>query len=142
LTRTFGQDDRVADPRDMTETYEETVVVTWDPSDPQTPLDPADLARAMGMHAVVLTAWNPGELRPSLTENQAANRALATRLDAEGCPVWPADGRNPDGSFHEPGFCVWGLPIDRALDIARSFDQYAIYVYRADGVREVAWTAP
>lgn len=130
----------MADPREMTEVYDETVVVTWDPLEPAVALDPADVARSRGMHAAVLTAWNPGERRRTDEENDAANERMRPVLEATGCLVWPADGRNPDGTFHEPGFCVWGIPVTRALDIARAFDQYAIYLYRTDGVREIVWT--
>jgi len=130
----------VSDPRDMANVYDETIVVTWDPDDPQAVQNPAEVARARGMHAAVLTAWNPGELRRTDAENDAANARMRPLLEATGCVVWLADGRNPDGTFHEPGFCVWGIPVERALEIARQFDQYAIYLYRTDGVREIVWT--
>lgn len=130
----------MADPRAMTEVYDETVVVVWDPEHPTVARDPADVARERGMHGAVLTAWNPGEVRRTDADNEAANARMRPLLEETGCPVWDADGRNPDGTFHEPGFCVWGISLERALEVARLFDQYAIYLYRSDGVRQIVWT--
>jgi hypothetical protein len=135
------QDQRVADPREMTDVYEDTIVVVWDPASPAVARDPSIVARELGMHGAVLTAWNPGEARLSHAENEAANQRMLPILEATGCPVWLADGRSTDGSFHEPGFCVWGIGIEHALDIARLFNQYAIYLFRPDGVRQIVWTA-
>lgn len=125
----------------MTDVYRETMVTVWDPMRPGEALDPATIAVARGEQAVVLTAWNPGDARWSLQLNEQANERLRTVLTDTGLDVWRADGSNPDGSFHEPGFCVWGMTDAQGLEIARRFEQWAIYVYRPSGMRDIGWTS-
>jgi hypothetical protein len=131
----------VSDPRAMTGVYQATVVTVWDPAQPDDDLDPALVAQERGEQGVVLTAWNPGDTRWSQEVNESANEGLLAALTATGLCVWSADGRALDGSFHEPGFCVWAMTDRQGLDIARAFGQFAIYVYRPSGIREIGWTA-
>lgn len=130
----------MTDPREMVDVYDSTVVRVWDPERPDVAQDPAVVAQDRGEQAVVLTAWNPGHERPARAVNDAANERLLKALQERGHPVWLADGSSPDGSFHEPGFCVWDFGIDEALQVARDFRQYAVYLYRPDGSRETVWT--
>lgn len=131
----------MSDPKAMTAVYQATVVSTWDPARPSVACDPAAVARQRGEQGVVLTAWNPGEQRWTREQNDQANERLHEVLRATGLPVWAADGRDPEGTFHEPGFCVWGLDTAQGLAIARRFDQFAIYLYSATGARLIGWTA-
>jgi len=130
----------VSDSRAMTDVYQATVVTAWDPVHGGDGLDPAVVAQQRGEQAIILTAWNPGDTRWSQAQNEQANDRMRDVLVASGLPVWRADGQNPEGTFCEPGFCVWGLSVDRGLAIARQFDQFAIYVYRSTGARDIAWT--
>jgi hypothetical protein len=131
----------MSDPRAMTEVYQATVVQVWDPAVPDVALDPASVAQQRGEQAVVLTAWNPGDARWSREDNERANEQLGRVLASTGFAVWAADGRDQEGKFHEPGFCVWGMTDTQGLDIARQFGQFAIYVYRPSGARDIGWTA-
>lgn len=130
----------MSDSRAMTDVYQATVVTVWDPAHGGDGLDPATVAQQRGEQAVVLTAWNPGDARWTQTQNDQANDRMREVLMATGLPVWPADGKDPEDTFCEPGFCVWGMNVDRGLAIARQFDQFAIYVYRSTGARDIAWT--
>ena len=94
------------------------------------------IARTRGQAACVITAWNPGRLRPGHVVNERANVRLSQRLSALALEIWPADGRSPDLSFHEPGFCIWNPDQRQVLALGREFGQLAIYTVRADGVRE------
>jgi hypothetical protein len=130
----------LTDPREMLDVYDSTQVWVWDPDRPDDPQDPAAIAQLRQEQAVVLTAWNPGHERPTRAVNDAANERLHEVLRAMDHPVWVADGASLDGTFHEPGFCVWGGAIEVLLQIARDFGQYAVYLYRPDGSRETVWT--
>jgi len=120
--------------------YQQTLVVTrgphgWRPV--------ADWCRLRGRAALVLTAWNPGFMRPDVITNVRANEAMATELSklAAAGEVWPADGRaigqGELGRFHEPGFCVWGVSPEAVVAIAERFGQFAIFAYDALGVRSL-----
>jgi hypothetical protein len=130
----------VNDPRAMTDVYQAAVVRTWDPDRAGVDLDPALVAQERGEQAVVLTAWNPGDARWSKAQNDRANDRMRTELMATGLPVWAADGSNPEGTFREPGFCVWGMSVAGGIALARRFDQFAVYVYLPSGAREIVWT--
>lgn len=125
--------------RAMTDVYLAAVVTVWDPERTDVDLDPGLVAQQRGEQAVVLTAWNPGDARWSQAQNKRANTDMRQVLMATGLVVWDADGKNPDGSYHEPGFCVWGMGEGLGLAVARQFDQFAIYVYRPTGTRQIAW---
>jgi hypothetical protein len=113
--------------------YDTTIVSVLHPQVGWT--DPALVAIETRRSAVVMTAWNPGFVRPSLAENREANARLRTVLDATGHEVWRADGRAPDGTELEEGWIVWELPVSVGLAVAASFGQFAIYAYDESGLR-------
>jgi hypothetical protein len=84
-----------------------------------------DSRRAGG--AVVVTAYNPrSEILPD-AENRARHAALTAMLDAGGYDYAPGEGRDPTGRWQpEPGFFVFDIPLDAALELARRFEQNAI----------------
>jgi hypothetical protein len=75
----------------------------------------------------VLTAWNPGELRPELEANRDRNRRLLDRLRTQGVEVHPAIGASPDGDHHEESYAITGLDRTTAIDLGREFEQAAIF---------------
>ena len=95
------------------------------------------LIKRKGMSGVVITAWNPGKSRPSRADNEAANKRLLMELKAAGFEVWEADGFSEDNEHREPGFIAWEMSPELACDIARGFQQFAIFHYLADGTRTV-----
>jgi hypothetical protein len=113
--------------------YDTTIVSTLHPDHGWT--DPALVSIERRQSAVVMTAWNPGVIRPSLSENRHANDRLRAELEQTGYEVWRADGRAPDGSFMEEGWIVWEMPMDLGLSIAARFGQFAIFTYDEAGQR-------
>jgi hypothetical protein len=122
------------DREQLFEEYDTTIVSTLHPEHGWT--DPALVAIDRRCSAVVMTAWNPGFVRPSQAENQAANEELLSVLRTTGHEVWRADGRAPDGSELEEGWIVWGMPVHEGLALASRFGQFAIYVYDDAGMRQ------
>lgn len=129
----------MSDPQEFTDLYESTLLTTWDPAEPDLPLDMADVVRVRGTACVIMTAWNPGHERPTRAVNEAANARMLSELIAMGLEVWRCDGANPDGTFDEPGFCVWSQPVEEVLDVARSFGQYAVFTFDGSGQRSLLW---
>jgi len=126
-------------PQEFADVYDSTVLVTWDPRDLDTPRDVAESARTRRESCVVLTAWNPGHERPTQAENIAANQRLHAQLIELGLDVWPCDGASPDGTFAEPGFCVWSMTEAQARSIGRAFGQYAVFTFNEEGERCLLW---
>ena len=118
---------------DLRVLYDLAEVVVQDPQGDWAALE--DTARRRGRSACVITAWNPGRARPGQVVNDEANARLHRRLRGLHLETWPADGRSPDGSFHEPGFCVWDADHAVMLALGREFDQLAIYAVDSVGVR-------
>lgn len=84
----------------------------------------------------VVTAWNPGDVRPSLEENHAANRRLHALLVSRGCEPVRAVGREPDGTHCEDSWAVAGLSDEEACEIGAAFGQDAVFRIDA-GVQSV-----
>lgn len=83
---------------------------------------------------VVVTAWNPASIAPrGVEDNHAANARLRDDLEARGAAVRPIVGRSADGTWQEPSFAVWNLPVDEASRLAAAHGQHAIFV--VDGGR-------
>ncbi len=122
---------------ELARVYDQARVLTDDPVLGR--VDPALSARRLGLRGITITAWNPGLARPTAAENQAANVRLHADLLATGHECWPADGFNVAGTFSEPGWIAWGLPLADALSLGRSHGQYAVYVFEPDGSRRTAW---
>lgn len=99
--------------------------------------DAPTVVRERAQGGVVITGWNPGQLRPTEAENNRANQRLLSVLVDSGYEIWHADGFSPDRSFREPGFIAWGMDPELGCHIARDFGQFAIFYYDAHGNREV-----
>lgn len=87
----------------------------------------------------VLTAWNPGSLRPGDAANRAANRRLAAALREDGREAYPAMAAGHDGAHAEPSFAVPAIGPEQALAYARRFHQAAVFFW--DGrTGRLLWT--
>lgn len=76
----------------------------------------------------ILTAHNPQGIAASTAANTAAHARLAAHLAAlDLAHVWPATGADAAGVWAEDGFMVAGLTRLEAVEIARLFDQRAIF---------------
>ncbi len=93
-----------------------------------------------GTHTLhIVTACNPYSAPLPAHRNAERNGMLAAALAAQGMATIPALSRAPAGGWQEPGFAV--LDGDRAavLDLARRFEQHAIYELTATGL-VLRWT--
>lgn len=100
-------------------------------------LVPADEARLLlGSVWHVITAWNPGEARPSRTENDAANELLRQVLTARCLQAVRAIGADPDSDHLEESWAVTGLDDHQARAIGAEFGQVAVFRI-ADGTQTV-----
>lgn len=98
------------------------------------PIAESSLLRLGTVH--VITAWNPGAARPTISENEAANRELHRVLVGRGYSPVHAVGREPDGTHCEDSWAVVGMSDDEAREIGARFGQDAIFRF-ADGVQMV-----
>ncbi len=83
----------------------------------------------------VVTAWNPRSVVLSDDENARRDVLLRGLLRASGIRFVDAIGRSEDRAWREPGVALVQTTEEAALRIARRFDQHAIYVIDADGIR-------
>ena len=73
----------------------------------------------------ILTAWNPNNQPLSLEENTARNEALFEKLLEYGHPFDEALGYLDDHS--EESYCIYGIGFEEAIELAKAFEQYAIF---------------
>jgi hypothetical protein len=75
----------------------------------------------------IITAWNPGDDRPTLGENEAANERLRETLISGGLVPTKAVGADPDSNHTEESWAVVGLDDQEARAIGASFGQVAVF---------------
>jgi hypothetical protein len=110
--------------RDLPSLYLKTVVLIEEDG----LLVPASTARCITHGAAhVLTAWNPGDERPSREENDAANEKLRIELLSRGLDPCRAVGADPDSEHAEESWAVCGLSDDEARVIGAAFGQVAVF---------------
>ena len=77
--------------------------------------------------AAFITAANPHGERRSAAENQPGVVALNDLLAGSGYPLYPGEGRDPEGRWTpEPSVLVIGIYRDNAEALGRLFGQNAI----------------
>jgi hypothetical protein len=110
--------------RDLPQLYLKTVVSIEEDG----LLVPASNARCVAQGVVhVLTAWNPGDERPSREENDDANERLLIELVSRGLNPCRAVGADPDSEHAEESWAVHGLSDDEARAIGAAFRQVAVF---------------
>lgn len=85
----------------------------------------APMTEGSVMH--VITAWNPGDVRPSRAENDATNERLRAELVERGLNPVRAVGSDPDSDHFEESWAVVGLSDDEARAIGAAFGQVAVF---------------
>jgi hypothetical protein len=80
----------------------------------------------------VITAWNPGDERPSREENDRANRALRAELEARGLAPLPALGSDPNSPHAEESWAVMGLDDGAARELGAKYRQVAVFRITAE----------
>jgi hypothetical protein len=76
----------------------------------------------------ILTAWNPNNQPLSLEENTRRNEHLFETLLESGYLFDEALGYLDEHS--EESYCIYGIGFKEAIDLAKQYDQYAIF-YRS-----------
>ncbi len=89
----------------------------------------------------IITACNPRSHLLDAASNAERNDRLLAEVRAGGLRVVRADGGAPDGSWHEPGFALVDTEVEVALDLARRYDQHAIFELTGEHLT-VRWTDP
>ena len=77
----------------------------------------------------VITAWNPGDERPSPDQNETANNSLFDVLVNLGKNPTRAIGADPDSPHFEESWAITGLTDDEARSIGASYGQIAVFKF-------------
>ncbi len=80
----------------------------------------------------IITAYNPAGIEVDAGSNEQFHDALGVAVDAY--EVFSTVGSARDGSMAEPGYAVFGLTLDEAVELGRRFGQRAIYRWTADAL--------
>jgi hypothetical protein len=77
----------------------------------------------------IVTAWNPGDLRPSAPVNERANARLAAEIEGRGWRYFSALGRSTDAAHGEPSFAVADISRIEAIALGRRYAQAAVFYW-------------
>ncbi len=86
----------------------------------------------------ILTAWDPGDERPSTEENRARQAALEADLRVETDAVWFTLGVDPVSGHREEGIAARGVSEAVTLALGARYRQEAIFVWTPDAWAVVA----
>ena len=89
------------------------------------PIQRSQLLASGAVH--IITAWNPGDQRPSDQANRAANQELFEQLVTHGLEPVRAVGQDPDSSHAEESWAVAGANDDIARELGAQFGQVAVF---------------
>lgn len=84
-------------------------------------------AMSIGSIVHVITAWNPGDARPTRAENDEANVRLHVELVARNLVPVRAVGADPNSDHFEESWAVVGLSDDEARAIGATYGQVAVF---------------
>jgi transcriptional regulator with XRE-family HTH domain len=127
--------------------YAETVIEIHWPDRPHQLLEPRPEGVTDGEfpggvdHIHVITAFNPRSRLLRRSENEERNRLLRADLDRAGLRYVEGVGRSPDSSWSEDSFAVIDADAGDILDLARRFQQNAIFEWTPDR-RAILWSDP
>ena len=93
-----------------------------------------ELSALLDTPVFVVTAWNPRSRRLSRTENDTLDRRLQELLESRGIVHWRSRSCDQLSEWCEDGYALFGLSADDALDLARTFHQYAIFQVTGSGI--------
>lgn len=80
-----------------------------------------------GVVAHVITAWNPGDERPTSEVNDRADERLRLCLDSNAHAPQRVVGSDPDSGHYEESWLVTGLTDEDARSIGARFGQVAVF---------------
>ena len=86
-----------------------------------------DFCASRGVQIHVITAWNPGDARPSFEINEARNEQLRAEISAKGFDALEALGSDPNSPHAEKSWAVVGMTDDTAIELGKKYGQVAIF---------------
>ena len=86
-----------------------------------------DFCAARGVQIHVITAWNPGDERPSSEINEVRNQELRAEISARGLEALEALGSDPNSPHAEKSWAVVGMTDDTAIELGRKYGQVAVF---------------
>jgi len=90
-------------------------------------------------HSHFITAFNPASQRRPAEENAWRHQELGTKLDELSCERLPAAGLDPEGHWPpEPGYLVFNLDAETALQLGAAYGQNAVVAIGRDAVPRLA----
>ena len=75
----------------------------------------------------VITAWNPGDERPSSEVNDTQNNQLLADISVMGLEALEALGSDPNSTHAEKSWAVIGLTDTTAIELGRKYGQVAVF---------------
>ena len=86
-----------------------------------------DFCASRGVQIHVITAWNPGDERPSSEINEARNQELRAEISARGLKALEALGSDPKSPHAEKSWAVIGLTDKVAMELGKKYGQIAVF---------------
>lgn len=99
-----------------------------------------DVRRVAGRSVTVVTAYNPGQERPSEEVNGRANAYLRAEIFKRQWEHYPAVGYSPDRSHEEPSVAVLDLSEAEARTLGQRYRQACVFYWDGSASRLV-WCA-
>lgn len=75
----------------------------------------------------VITAWNPGDERPSMAVNELRNHELRQDISAFGFDAYEALGSDPNSEHSEKSWAVVGMSDEVAISLGKKYGQLAVF---------------
>jgi hypothetical protein len=79
------------------------------------------------VHIHVVTAWNPGDERPSGEINESRNEQLRLDITELGFDVLEALGSDPNSIHSEKSWAMIGLTDEVAIELGKKYGQVAVF---------------
>ena len=86
-----------------------------------------DFCASRGVQIHVITAWNPGDERPSSEVNDTQNNQLLADISAMGFEALEALGSDPNSTHAEKSWAVIGLTDKAAIELGKKYGQVAVF---------------
>ncbi|MBK8395330.1 MAG: DUF3293 domain-containing protein [Leptospiraceae bacterium] len=89
---------------------------------------------------IFITAANPYSIPNSNSENQILNQILENKIIDLQKIYYYGVGESPDRKWKEDSFCVIGISLKNAMNLARNFSQNGILFGKKDQPTKIVWT--
>ena len=86
-----------------------------------------DFCASRGVQIHVITAWNPGDERPSSEVNDTQNNQLLADISAMGFEALEALGSDSNSTHAEKSWAVIGLTDKAAIELGKKYGQVAVF---------------